>query len=424
LVCIAVPSSVPEVRRDLTHATASKQAPLSAIVIGGSIGGLAAALALRQAGMAVEVFERAATPLAGRGAGINTHPELVAALDRLGVPTGAGLGVASHWRRMLSADGSVTDEFPREQLNTSWDRLQGLLRTALPDAQYHLGRAFVGVEPRGARVLARFADGGTAEADLLVGADGFRSTVRATLLPGVEPSYVGYVAWRGMAEERALSPAAHAAIFDAFAMGLSGGEEILGYPVAGADNALAPGTRRYNVVWYRPADAAQLARLLTDKDGRRHEVSIPPPLIAPELVAEALAAVRAHAPPLAEVVLNTPAPFLQPIYDCSVPRMVDGRVALIGDAAFVARPHVGGGVTKAVLDAVALADAIVAEGDLDRALARFEAARLRAGRAIIERTRWLGSILQLPSPVPPAQLPTPSDILRETAWLGWLRAGT
>jgi len=99
-------------------------------------------------------------------------------------------------------------------------------------------------------------------------------------------------------------------------------------------------------------------------------------------------------------------------------------VALIGDAAFVARPHVGGGVTKAVLDAVALADAIAAEGDPDRALAQFEAARLVAGQAIIARTRWLGSILQRPSPVPPAERPTAADILRETAWLGWLRAAT
>lgn len=406
------------------QAAAPTQARLSAIVIGGSVGGLAAALALRQVGVAVEVFERSSTPLAGRGAGINTHPELVAALDALGVPTGEALGVTSHWRRMLAPDGTVTDAFPREQLNTAWDRLQGLLRAAFPDAHYRLGRAFVSAEPRGDRVVARFADGGTAEADLLVGADGFRSTVRGCVLPGIEPAYVGYVAWRGMAEERALSATVHAAIFDAFAMGLGGEEEILGYPVAGADNALTPGARRYNVVWYRPADAAQLARLLTDRDGRRHEVSIPPPLIAPDVVAEARHAVRAHAAPLAEVVLATPAPFLQPIYDCSAPRMVDGRVALIGDAAFVARPHVGGGVTKAVLDAVALADAIAAEGDPDRALAKFEAARLVAGQAIIARTRWLGSILQRPSPVPPAERPTAADILRETAWLGWLRSAT
>lgn len=397
---------------------------ISAIVIGGSISGLTAALALSRAGVRVEVYERSPTELAGRGAGINTHPELVEALDSLGVQTGAELGVASHYRRLLAPDGSLLDEFSRLQVNTSWDRLQGLLRQAFPGPSYHLGRGFVGLERRGERIVARFADGGQAEADLLVGADGFRSSVRENLLPAVQPSYVGYVAWRGMAEEAALSPEAHAAIFDAFAMGLAGDEEILGYPVAGAENALRPGHRRYNVVWYRPADERQLVRLLTDPTGKRHEVSIPPPLIAPPVVAEAREAVRAHAPPFQEVFSRTAAPFLQPIYDLEVPRMVEGRVALVGDAAFVARPHVGGGVTKGVLDALALARAVEREADLDSALATFEAERLSAGRAIVARTRWLGSILQRPSPVPPERQPSPAEILRETAWLGWLRSGS
>lgn len=403
-------------------APAAKQAPpLRAMVIGGSIGGLAAAIALARAGVAVEVYERSPTELAGRGAGINTHPELVAALDGLGVLAGAELGVASHHRRLLAPDGRVLDEFERVQVNTSWDRLQGLLRAAFPSERYHLGRGFVGLDARGEAIVARFADGGTAEADLLVGADGFRSTVRGALLPAVEPAYVGYVAWRGMAEEAALSPQSHAAIFDAFAMGLAGGEEILGYPVAGADNALAPGRRRYNVVWYRPADGEALGRLLTDRSGRRHEVSIPPPLIAPEVVGEAREAVRAHAPPLAEVVARTAAPFLQPIYDVETPRMAVGRAALVGDAAFVARPHVGGGVTKAVLDAVALARAVACAGDLDAALRAFEADRLPVGRAIVARTRWLGSVVERSSALPPEARPSPAEILRHTAWLEWLR---
>ena len=86
-------------------------------------------------------------------------------------------------------------------------------------------------------------------------------------------------------------------------------------------------------------------------------------------------------------------PVLQPIYDLETPRMAFGRVAIIGDAAFVARPHVGAGVSKAVDDAAALAEAL-AGGEVEPALQAFEAKRLPVGRRIIERARHLGAYLQ------------------------------
>jgi 2-polyprenyl-6-methoxyphenol hydroxylase-like FAD-dependent oxidoreductase len=87
-------------------------------------------------------------------------------------------------------------------------------------------------------------------------------------------------------------------------------------------------------------------------------------------------------------------PILQPIYDLESPHMAFGRVAIIGDAAFVARPHVAAGVSKAADDAAALAEALAAEGDVPRALKHFEAARLRDNFRIIERARHLGAFLQ------------------------------
>ena len=86
-------------------------------------------------------------------------------------------------------------------------------------------------------------------------------------------------------------------------------------------------------------------------------------------------------------------PVLQPIYDLETPRMAFGRVAILGDAAFVARPHVGAGVSKACEDASALADA-VASDEVEPALLRFEAQRLPVGRRIIESARHLGAYLQ------------------------------
>lgn len=228
--------------------------------------------------------------------------------------------------------------------------------------------------------------------ELLVGADGFRSAVRRFFLADVEPLYAGYVAWRGLLEEGVLPPGTYAAIFLYFAFCLPEGEQMLGYPVAGAGNDLRVGHRRYNSVWYVSAnESAELPRLLTDATGRRHAVSIPPPLIASDVVREMRRrADRVLAPPFAEAVRLTEQPFLQPIYDLGSPRMVFGRVALVGDAAFVARPHVGAGVAKAAKDAMALARALASGADVETALGAFEAERLPIGRSILERGRPAG----------------------------------
>ncbi len=129
-------------------------------------------------------------------------------------------------------------------------------------------------------VLAHFSDGSSARADVLIGADGLRSTVRQQCLPEIAPLYAGYVAWRALLSESAIPPAIHRELFMLMTFCLPPGEQCLGYPVAGPDNELRVGQRRYNVVWYRPADEAnELPKLLTDKNGVAHSISIPPPLI-------------------------------------------------------------------------------------------------------------------------------------------------
>jgi 2-polyprenyl-6-methoxyphenol hydroxylase-like FAD-dependent oxidoreductase len=205
----------------------------------------------------------------------------------------------------------------------------------------------------------------------------------------------GYVAWRAMLTEAALPPAIHHDLFDAMTFCLPPGEQFLGYPVAGPDNDLRPGRRRYNVIWYRPADAAtELPWLLTDENGALHAISIPPPLIRREAIAAMRAAAeRLLAPQCRALVRLIDEPLLQPIYDLASPRLAFGRIALIGDAAFVARPHVAAGVSKAADDAAALAAALDDE-DVEAALQRYEAERLPENNRIIERARHLGAYLQ------------------------------
>jgi 2-polyprenyl-6-methoxyphenol hydroxylase-like FAD-dependent oxidoreductase len=400
-----------------------------AIIIGGSMGGLFAAHMLRQADWRVDIYERVGVELAGRGAGIVTHGELYGALEAAGLAVGDDLGVDVTGRRTFDRQGRIIGEHDRQQILTSWDRLFHVLRSGFPDEHYHKERNLDRVEQSTDGVTARFSDGTSVDADLLVGADGFRSTVRAQFAPAIQPIYVGYVAWRGLVAEAALSQSTHRDIFNYFAFSLPPGEQMLGYPVAGPENDLRPGQRRYNFVWYRPADELlEFPRLLTDATGKTHAISIPPPLIHPDVIREMRdAAERVLAPQFAEVVRLAEGPFFQPIYDLESERLAFGRVALVGDAAFVARPHVGAGVTKAAEDAKALADALSGHGSVDQALEAFQLSRLACGARIVQRARHLGAYMQSQlRTAEERQLAekhrTPEAVMAETAVLDFLRA--
>jgi 2-polyprenyl-6-methoxyphenol hydroxylase-like FAD-dependent oxidoreductase len=204
------------------------------------------------------------------------------------------------------------------------------------------------------------------------------------------------VAWRGVCDEAALSRLTRETLFPHFGFGLPDGEQMIGYPVAGGDDSTRPGQRRWNFVWYRPAaDGAELDTLLTDADGQLHRDGIPPQQVSWRHIAAVREAARTKlAPQFAEIVEKTAVPFLQPIYDLASTRLAFGRVALLGDAAFVARPHVGMGVAKAGDDATALAQALATHGATPAALRAYEAQRQPVGAAVVARARRLGAYIE------------------------------
>lgn len=396
----------------------SSARPPRALIVGGSLGGLFTANLLLKRGWEVEVFEHSGEDLEGRGAGIIPHPELFQALALIGIPLDDSFGVDIPSRVAFDRSGAVVGTLPLRQNLTTWGRLYQLLKAAFPAQHYHLGHSFRRLTAGAAGVTAHFANGASARADMLIGADGIRSSVRAQLAPEVRPSYAGYVGWRGLAGENALAPDIHRDLFPKFAFCLAPREQMLGYPVAGFTNSTRPGERCYNFVWYRPTDASDgIKRLCTDTSGRLHELSIPPQLIRPEVLSEMRGAAEdLLSPQFAAVVRRTRQPFFQAIFDLESANIAFGRVALLGDAAFVARPHCGMGVTKAAGDAMRLAVLLeAADNDVPAALANYGKERARFGAAVVAHGRELGAFLEGNDSEAARRHHTPDAVMREIA---------
>jgi 2-polyprenyl-6-methoxyphenol hydroxylase-like FAD-dependent oxidoreductase len=375
-----------------------------ALVIGGSLAGLFTGVLLRAAGWHVDIFERSAHEMDGRGGGIVLQPEVLEVFRLGGIRYDGTIGVEAMERVFLDPSGGITDRIPMRQILTSWTLVYAELRRAFPDSRYHRGCELNSFNETGDGVVARFRDGRVFEGDLLVGADGSRSTVREIVLPAVRSEYAGYVAWRGLVDEADLLSAAASVLADRFVFYDYPNSHMLSYLVPGANENVEPGSRRFNWVWYRNHSPEILEFLLTDK-GRHHSLSVAPGSLSSAAEENVrTAADRFLPPPFRQLVAATKTPFVQAIIDLSVPRMTFGRVVLVGDAAFVPRPHTAASTSKAASNAIALAKALRTASDgVEKALAEWEPAQLELGSNLREVGRKLGDRTQK---VYPSNTPT------------------
>jgi len=367
------------------------------LIAGGSLGGLTAALTLRDAGCDVEVYERSRAPLEGRGAGIVLHPASIRYFIESEAMDVGRVSAKADWLRYVDRRGDMVHEAPCRYWFTSYYTLHKGLLDCFDETRYHLGAGLVGIHQTDDSITVEL-NKGKVTGDLLVSADGIHSTARRLLLPDVLPRYAGYVGWRGTVRENELSADALSSLRDACTYFVGDRTHILTYPIPDFDGSVEPGKRRVNFVWYcNVAEGPALDDLMTDVNGVRQEISLAPGAVRQHQIDGLLAAAAEQLPEsIAEVVVKSSEPFVQAVFDIAVPRMAFGRACLIGDAAFAIRPHAAVGTAKAAEDGWQLAAAMRAEGgNVVAALRRWEPGQLTLGHTVMERSREIGRRAQV-----------------------------
>jgi 2-polyprenyl-6-methoxyphenol hydroxylase-like FAD-dependent oxidoreductase len=355
----------------------------SILVVGGSLSGLSAALALARRGAAATVLERSVgEPPGGAGMGVD--------LDLLRDAVGADP------RDLPPRVPVVTGN----RYSTSWAALRTWLWTmAKHSASITLreGVTVTGAAQRPDRAWVTDDQGGRHLADLVVGADGYRSVVRSAVAPQhPHARFAGYVLWRGLVAEESLArntswPDGQVRVMH------TNRYRLVAYPVPGSDGSLTPGHRQISWAWYDP-DRRDLFSRLGCLDGDHVVATLTGERIPSPVVEELIDLARACWPrPWREAIatsLQARRAFATPVAEYLPERLANGRIAILGDAAHVASPMTGRGFTTALHDVVALGGALsdgITDEQGELALSQYERSRLHAARELVQSSHLWGA---------------------------------
>ncbi len=362
-------------------------------VVGGSIAGCAAAIALHRAGCEVEVFERSTTGLRDRGAGIAMPHALRARLiaaDYLDADYPFWPAKQRIWmvKDGDTATGRVVWEQPGEASLNNWSILWKSLRSRVADDVYREGERVLSFQHDADGVTVLLDNHQKERFDILLGADGYRSMTRSRLFPDTQVNYAGYVLWRGSFPESRVKDRAPLDEADQthswHTICFPGGHGVF-YMIPGAEDRADIGHRRVNWAIYAPPPEG----LVLDTPG-----SVAPGDIEERIELSWRQILAEHFPPWHRALLELTRPTelsIQPIYDETVPAYRAERVLLIGDAGTVTRPHTGSGATKALQEAMLLEELCRELDDWDAVLDRYDAERTAAGNSIVELGRRIGA---------------------------------
>jgi 2-polyprenyl-6-methoxyphenol hydroxylase-like FAD-dependent oxidoreductase len=355
----------------------NEETPMRVLIIGGGIGGLAAAIALRNAGHEVHVFERAPA-LKEVGAGIALWANAIKALDKLGVGAmirtislpdlNGGIRTAHGSLLAGAATGELEQRFGAPTLVMHRADLLNTLLMAFDRDLVYLNAECVGYHADQHCVTAQFADGRQMDGDVLIGADGIRSAIRAQMLPDARPRYAGYTAWRAVAT------------FDHAKAGDKWGESW----GRGARFGIAP-LKNGQVYWFA---------VLNTPEGTHDE-----PTQGKQKLLSVFGAW--HKPVGALIEAADDAAILRnDIYDLApLPKWTENRVALLGDAAHATTPNLGQGACQALEDAVVLGQCLTSHADIAHALGNYESQRMTRANRVVALSRQIGAVGQWESPL-------------------------
>ena len=349
------------------------------IVIGGSIGGLSAGIALGCKGYDVEIYERSTTKMKDRGAGLVIQPDMMNYLQEHHISTKDVFGIPAYERQVLGGDGKPVYTFENDTSFTSWNYIWQQLKDYFPEDKYFYGHQLEKIEEHDKTVTVTFTNGVKKTADLVIGADGYGSLTRASFLPQSEPRYAGYIAYRGLISESELTEEEIAFFENKFSIYPYQHSHILSYMVPGINGELQKGRRLFNWVWYVNKSKEQLDKVLTDKNNLKRKYAVPPTFLSDDSLKDLHELANRELPKiLKDRVLQTENPFVQVIVDLLTPKMYQGRVAVLGDAASVVRPHTASGTAKAYREAIALANSLFFyKEDIDKALNHWNAQQVK-----------------------------------------------
>jgi 2-polyprenyl-6-methoxyphenol hydroxylase-like FAD-dependent oxidoreductase len=349
------------------------------VIVGGGIGGLALAIALRRRGIEAPVYE-AAPELRAVGAGISLQPNALQVLDRLGVAervAAEGGDLARAELRDVRAGVLLAADMRDAARRFGWGtlaihrgRLQQVLLASLPAGSVHLGRECRDVVSGDGCARVRFADGGEVEADVVVGADGAHSPVREAVASGTRLRYSGQSSYRAVLRF-GLPPELEGVAWEVWGPGCRFGFSGIGHG---------------EVYWYATLDAPAGDRDASAAETRRRLDAMAAPFPAP--VPELIAATDA------ERVIRTD------MYDLpALPAWHRGRVVLLGDAAHATTPNLGQGGAQAIEDAYVLAEQLAAHPRPQDAFAAYRRIREPKARMVVDTSRRLGRLVHLTNPL-------------------------